>query len=948
MLVVCQLPQDYLFFARKPPIAENKLYQPDNIPANVPPVIMSPALSFEAKNVEVPTSNANSYNIQYFVKIPPEDTKEVQESTNLNVPTIQGKENAILVEAGKEIEPTVVTENALNSASGNESSEAPLTYASNIYSTKINQPLNIPNVSNFTQKQFEISNDSLNTAQKSDQKQSTLIIPKVPQTRVDTVDITTETLLTNKKIEQMEAPCGTFPLKNYHDLTNDPNVLRGNYMTVMDQTHLPINITNLPDKLTDTKNESNDYGVYKYHDLSSEVKHAHTPINVAQTHSPQLPMPSPNYPVQTQLSMDSSQTPTFPTNLESFSAAVSSNSTSYVHNTLPPNTYVPTLNNNYISAPQITSQSDVKENTFVKRDLPNPAINTESYVEPITSIVNNKSYKLTTNLSETNNLNNKGLSDASFDNTPYLSKVNPTLNAKVQQQPKCDLKETLNHPALPEYAQKHSENQNDFSNSFSTFNSTHAEQKMMNCLDYVKIQNIVNACQKRGLNSDIKFTVLNVPTLSYQSPPSKKQGLSRIDVAIMKRKQRLQKRVSKHQVRTKENKSGLENSTENLSDSNVTTEHGIPIYGYPDSPESNICSEDESDSDSSNSVDLWIKAGPPCKPVLTSEKLKFMRGVDLVTLNKRDDVNFEKLKRRKWQSPWKCLEESKSKINDTLDLPVPSQSPSVLNTTSDRHHKNDFLQLLELRTVSPIIREDFEVAWMKIIHERLKRDCGSALTTYSIRAQRKRKEREVLEFFASNHNNNHINSFNKNHNNQVVPNNQSIQNNKLALQTSSFRQNRNLKDSVNTEPTIKTPTPSKLIKYFPRIKQEDCITSFNSINNKNCVPLTMVIVEQKPWAVKEEGVEEKREEVKDQFNWPGIQEVTESYQKFAKDRDNEITTERLKCAELKEKVKFKQAESKFLERRHRELHSTFFGYEQEQKKIQKTIDHLTKITNAFR
>lgn len=43
-----------------------------------------------------------------------------------------------------------------------------------------------------------------------------------------------------------------------------------------------------------------------YRDRSAEVKHAQTPIytNSHQTHSPQLPIPSPNYPVQTTLSTD--------------------------------------------------------------------------------------------------------------------------------------------------------------------------------------------------------------------------------------------------------------------------------------------------------------------------------------------------------------------------------------------------------------------------------------------------------------------------------------------------------------------------------------------------------------------------------------------------------------------------------------------------------------------
>lgn len=76
-------------------------------------------------------------------------------------------------------------------------------------------------------------------------------------------------------------------------------------------------------------------GVYRYPDVCAEVKHAHTPLNAVnqETHSPQLPIPSPNYPVQAEAQ-------------------------------LPNITLVPTINNNYITAPHATSQCDLKENTI--------------------------------------------------------------------------------------------------------------------------------------------------------------------------------------------------------------------------------------------------------------------------------------------------------------------------------------------------------------------------------------------------------------------------------------------------------------------------------------------------------------------------------------------------------------------------------------------------------
>lgn len=64
------------------------------------------------------------------------------------------------------------------------------------------------------------------------------------------------------------------------------------------------------------------------------VKHARTPLNTVsqETHSPQLPIPSPNYPMQAEAQ-------------------------------LPNTVVVPTINNNYIITPHATSQCDLKENT---------------------------------------------------------------------------------------------------------------------------------------------------------------------------------------------------------------------------------------------------------------------------------------------------------------------------------------------------------------------------------------------------------------------------------------------------------------------------------------------------------------------------------------------------------------------------------------------------------
>lgn len=51
---------------------------------------------------------------------------------------------------------------------------------------------------------------------------------------------------------------------------------------------------------------------------------------------------------------------------------------------------------------------------------------------------------------------------------------------------------------------------------------------------------------------------------------------------------------------------------------------------------------------------------------------------------------------------------------------------------------------------------------------------------------------------------------------------------------------------------------------------------------------------------------------------------------------------------LKEEVQLKQAESKYLERKRRELRASSFLLEQERLKLQKCFNQLTKIVNSFR
>lgn len=57
---------------------------------------------------------------------------------------------------------------------------------------------------------------------------------------------------------------------------------------------------------------------------------------------------------------------------------------------------------------------------------------------------------------------------------------------------------------------------------------------------------------------------------------------------------------------------------------------------------------------------------------------------------------------------------------------------------------------------------------------------------------------------------------------------------------------------------------------------------------------------------------------------------------------------RQRCTTLKEEVQLKQAESKYLERKRRELRASSFLLEQEQLRLQKCINQLTKVVDSFR
>lgn len=252
-------------------------------------------------------------------------------------------------------------------------------------------------------------------------------------------------------------------------------------------------------------------GVYRYPDICAEVKHARTPLNTVnqETHSPQLPIPSPNYPVQAEAQL--------------------------------PNTVVPTINNNYITTPHATSQCDLKENTTPNTECCQPHSN---------RLNNNKS-----DLKQTDHLSNVDLGESKRNNTiTNLNKVNlPVVKTE------CSAK---------------------------------------------KVQDVESS-----------FTVLNIPSLTFQTPlPSKKPKLSKIDLATLKRKMRRKKRLKTEKLATK-----IKNETGSFTDTSDTS----------------YCSSTDSESESSIG-NLWIKTGPPSKPDMKPEKVEFFKLFGLTTHSEKN------------------------------------------------------------------------------------------------------------------------------------------------------------------------------------------------------------------------------------------------------------------------------------------------------------------------
>lgn len=146
-----------------------------------------------------------------------------------------------------------------------------------------------------------------------------------------------------------------------------------------------------------------------------------------------------------------------------------------------------------------------------------------------------------------------------------------------------------------------------------------------------------------------------------------------------------------------------------------------------------------------------------------------------------------------------------------------------------------------------------EKIWIDIVKERLRRNCGSALTTYSLKIHKKRNMRK-----------------------QELPKNGLL----LPLPNASV---------PGTAAEMPAPAQHQIMRVLPSVKLEDCY-NVSSIQNLeyNRIPVSMFVIEQQPKLeltnhdVKLEVMDEGKQENEQTYKWPGIQEVMESYHKFSK------------------------------------------------------------------
>lgn len=406
------------------------------------------------------------------------------------------------------------------------------------------------------------------------------------------------------------------------------------------------------------------------------------------------------------------------------------------------------------------------------------------------------------------------------------------------------------------------------------------------------------------IKKNFQCTVLNVP--NYCGMPQKRKKISKIDKATFKRKLRRQKKVGRLKVSDKLFEKKYEK---------VEQYFGVSIYGNSDSSSS---SSEYSSSDCEDlNLDTWIKSGPPLKPCYMPNKVCFLQIFGLTTHMEKNIVEVKKMERRKWQQICFDFDQNDEKKIAPLSLPVPLTPASVLNFTPDYKNKTNFLQSLGLNTVPAHKREEMDNIWMKIVTERLRRNGKSPLTCYSLLCNRKKSflidnKSDLLLTNTIDNNNIYFNEF-------KIP---------IVHQFTNFLQ------YIKKEREEYNPFP---LENIDKKRPLSISTDFNASNKWVTVPNYKATI-----PIKNDFPIEKPPK------WMGMQAVVNSYQIYSKEREEEIQSLKKHTTILRDEIKSKQSKSRHLERKQREINSSLFLMNQEKRRLQKEIDQLMKIVNAFR
>lgn len=369
----------------------------------------------------------------------------------------------------------------------------------------------------------------------------------------------------------------------------------------------------------------------RVNNFNSEVKHALTPLNIVSqqpTHSPQLPIPSPNYPVQTRVIQTDAPPPANQTqsggcsnnqnhhqyhNIKSINDLDNSNKVQLINassHLLPNNTtYVPIINNNYINSPHTTSQNN--SNNVVVGKIEDGNENNRN--------CGNGDNELSSLLVDKIEIAKVTLQNALRSSEDLITKKEMRTLKQILEEPIAENDLTLNTTSFMETAGKDG-------------CTPPIIQPNMQIGDGRSLFNSIPVPTTKTNNG---FTVLNVPNVTFQPPP-KKPKLSKIDVATMRKKLRREKRMKPRNSENKQpNKENISKNGDCSKKYDTTTDFGVKVCGYSDSSNSSVYSTSDCESEYSD-IDISITSGPPLKLDNKPEKLSFLQVFGLTTHSEKN------------------------------------------------------------------------------------------------------------------------------------------------------------------------------------------------------------------------------------------------------------------------------------------------------------------------